>query len=113
MLRRVQLVLVAVMLLSSVGCMDEERKPIPIVSIEILAESGAFMLNQQRVDEAALRVELRRIADENRRPLTNTSRAYVRIATQVGADEARKATIVDYCISIGLDKIEQSSGNSQ
>lgn len=95
------------------GCMDEERKPIPIVNIEILTESGVFMVNQQRVDEAAMRIELRRIADENRRPLTNTSRAYVRISTQVGADEARKATVVDFCVSIGLDKIEQGSGNSQ
>ena len=106
-------VLVAGLLTFTAGCMDEERKPIPIITIEILAESGAFMLNQQRMDEAALHVELRRIADENRRPLTNTSRAYVRIVTQVGADEARKATVVDFCVSVGLDKIEQSSGNSQ
>jgi hypothetical protein len=95
------------------GCEDDEvRKPIPMLEIEVLAEPGVFILDSQRMDFEHLKAELRRVADDSRRPITNTCRAYVRLYVRKGASNEVAEDLVSFCHGIGLDQIEnRGSGN--
>ncbi len=94
------------------GCDDDERKPMPMVNIVVLAEDNSYLLNDQRMGLRELKVELRRIADETRRPVTNACRAYVRLDVKLGADRNRADEVVSFCNGVGLVQIEnQAAGN--
>jgi hypothetical protein len=102
------------LLLAVSGCDDEDevRKPIPMLEVEVLAEPGVFMLDNQRMDFEHLKAELRRVADDSRRPITNTCRAYVRMYVRKGASNEVAEDLVSFCHGIGLDQIEnRGSGN--
>ena len=88
------------------------RKPIPVLEIEILPEPDAYLLDNQRMDYEHLKAELRRVADETRRDITNSCRAYVRLNLRRGASNERADDLVTYCSRIGLNQIEnRASGN--
>jgi hypothetical protein len=104
------LALLAGLLAALPGCMDDERKPIPIIQIDVLSDEGAYTINHQRVGWDGLKAELRRIADENRRAATGSSRALVHLGIEPGASYGRRNEIVDYCMSVGLEQILPASG---
>jgi len=99
------LFVVACLLLS--GC-DEERKPVPVLSIRVMAD-GTYLLNREPMKADKLREEIQRVADENRRTIGSTTRVYVRIATQQGASQTNKSMVLNTCIAAGINSIEQSS----
>ncbi|MBA3699939.1 MAG: hypothetical protein H0W78_13910 [Planctomycetes bacterium] len=89
------------------GC-DEERKPVPVLSIRVLAD-GTYTLNREPMKVEKLREEIQRVADENRRAIGSTTRVYVRVATQQGASQANKSMVINTCVAAGINSIEQSS----
>ncbi len=101
--------LLAVLLLVLPGCMDQERKPIPVIQVDVLTDEGAYSINHQRVGWDGLKAELRRLADEYRRAATGSSRALVRLGVETGASYGRRNDIVDYCMSVGLEQILPAS----
>ena len=101
--------LLALLLLVLPGCMDDERKPIPVIQVDVLSDEGAYSINHQRVGWDGLKAELRRLADENRRAATGSSRAMVRLGVEPGASYGRRNEIVDYCLSVGLEQILPAS----
>jgi hypothetical protein len=101
---------VALALLGS-ACQGE-RKPMPVVTVAVLADDDAYQLNGQRMTGKQLAEELRQIADHNRRERTDNSRAdnsraVVRLAARPGADYDRVRAVEELCVSLGLDKIEK------
>jgi hypothetical protein len=111
--RNLAWLMLAVVLFALSGCEDDEvRKPIPMLDIEVLAEPGVFILDNQRMDFEHLKAELRRVADDTRRPITNTCRAYIHLYVRKGASNERAEDLVSFCHGIGLDQIEnRGSGN--
>jgi hypothetical protein len=94
------------------GCGDDDRKPIPVLEVVVLGDGSGFTFNDRHVDLAQLKAELRRVADETRRPVTNTCRAYVRLIVRPGADQVRADEVTSFCQGIGLVQIEnQAIGN--
>lgn len=101
----VLLIIAAIVLIG--GC-DEERKPVPVLNIRVMAD-GSYLLNRESMKAEKLRDEIQRVADENRRAIGTTSRVYVRIATQAGASQANKSMVLNACVAAGINSIEQSS----
>jgi biopolymer transport protein ExbD len=89
---------------------DEERKPVPILTIKVLA-NGQYELNGEQVSRQKLRSEIQRIADENRRNITDTSRVYVRLGNEAGASQAIKNDVVNMCLSAGINNIQHSAAD--
>ncbi|MBA2479925.1 MAG: hypothetical protein H0V44_04620 [Planctomycetes bacterium] len=105
-MRTLLIVLVLACSLASTACYGN-RKPIPVVTVAVLAEDDAFQLNGQQMNGKQLAEELRQIAQHNRREKTDNSRAVVRIASRPGANYDRLRAVEELCHSLGLDKIEK------
>lgn len=103
----VALSVLACLLLS--GCYDD-RKPVPILTVRVMAD-GTFVLNREVMNEAKLRDEIQRVADENRRTIGTSARVHVEIATQAGASQAAKQMVVNTCIAAGINSIKQSAAD--
>jgi biopolymer transport protein ExbD len=88
---------------------DEERKPVPIMTIKVLA-NGQYDLNGEIISRQKLRSEIQRIADENRRSIVDSSRVYVRLSNQEGASQTLKNDVVNMCLSAGINNIQQGAG---
>ncbi len=84
-----------------------DQTPPPIINIVILDEWDAYLLDGQRVDRMTLETRLKRLADEEMREITGTSRARVRITShnKQKSNRAEKNSLMKYCMAIGLDKI--------
>ena len=82
----------------------------PLINIRIMAD-GTYLLNREVVSRKKLLDEIERIADENRRDITHTSRVHVRIATQAGASQTDKNKLVNECMAAGINSIEQSTAD--
>jgi hypothetical protein len=89
-----------------IGCESMDQKPIPILTVEIYPEEGAYGYNHQRVAEDQLHAELSRVAEDTRQPITNECRAYVRLIAHQGVTRDRVDALVSYCFGIGLVQIE-------
>jgi biopolymer transport protein ExbD len=107
MIARLLLIVCAIFLIG--GC-DDDRKPVPVLRIRIMAD-GTYRLNNETMTIDKLREEVQRAADENRRAIGSTTRLQVRIATQAGASQANKDTAFNACIAAGINSIEQSPAN--
>ncbi len=109
---RWQLALFALgLLLVVAGCMDsDERKPVPIVTVEVLREPEAYRYNGQRVSKKQLDEELRLLAEQHARERMGSARVIVRLRTEPGADYTRTTALQDQCIGLGLNKLE-TAGN--
>ncbi len=88
------------------GCIFDKRKPVPQHTITVMADPNNYLLDGQPMGLDQVEQELRLIADKDRREATGNARTYVKIISQQGADWDRTVTLVDYCASVGLDKIE-------
>ena len=93
------------------GCGDDDRKPVPIITVIINPGVDSYTLNGEAMGVTRLRTELTRLADENRRSITANARAIVRVVTETGAYEQNKQDVINYCLGAGLVNIEQSAGN--
>lgn len=103
MLRGLLLVLLALLGLST-GC-DGDRKPVPTLTIVVLAEPDQYTVNQQRMGLSGLEAELKRIADENRRQVTNSIRAYLYVHADAGVDYYRTQDVVNLATEMGYSNI--------
>ena len=92
------------------SCAYNERKPVPILNIRIMSD-GTYLLNREVVSRKKLIDEIERIADENRRDITHTSRVHVRIGTQTGASQTDKSKLVNEILAAGNHSIEQSTAD--
>jgi biopolymer transport protein ExbD len=107
MIARLLLIVCAILLIG--GC-DDDRKPVPVLRIRIMAD-GTYRLNNETMTIDKLREEVQRSADENRRAIGSTTRLQVRITTQVGSSQTNKDTALNACIAAGINSIEQSPAN--
>lgn len=105
------LLLMSALLAALGGCGDDERKPIPIITVIVNPGVDSYVLNGEAMGRDRLRSELTRLADENRRNITANARAIVRVVTEVGASEQNKQEVINHCMGAGLVNIEQSAGN--
>lgn len=87
------------------GCEDVDRKPVTTLTIVVLAEPDLYTLDQQRLNRAGLEAELKRIAEENRRQVTSTIRAYVYVHADKGVDYYRTQEVVSLCTDLGYSNI--------
>jgi biopolymer transport protein ExbD len=108
--RRLCVTVAGIMCLGLSSCADNERKPVPILNIRIMAD-GTYLLNREVVSRKKLIDEIERIADENRRDITHTSRVHVRIGTQTGASQTDKSKLVNEILAAGINSIEQSTAD--
>jgi biopolymer transport protein ExbD len=102
--------ILAILALLAFGGCDDERKPVPVLTIRVLAD-GTYQLNREVMSAQKLREEIQRTADENRRAIGSTTRVQVRIATQAGARQADKQMVLNTCIAAGINSIEQSAAD--
>lgn len=110
-MRLLALVLTSALLVTLGGCGDDERKPVPIITVIISPGVDSYVLNGEPMGRDRLRTELTRLANENRRTLTGNARAIVKIVTDAGANEQNKQDVINQCVGAGLVNIEQSAGN--
>ena len=107
--RLFQFACVAFAMVALTGCPDEERKPIPIITITVL-DDGGYRLAGKRYDRDLLFSEITRLALENRRG-TGDARAIVEVRTQPGASFNRAQDVISHCVSAGFSDTRSSTGN--
>jgi biopolymer transport protein ExbD len=100
----------AALLLALLVVACDDRKPVPVISIRVLAD-GYYEVNHERMAESKMKDEVQRIADENRRDIVHSARVYVRLSTEAGASQDRKSMVMNTCLSAGINSIEQSSAD--
>jgi len=83
----------------------QDRKPPPVVDITLMPTPGVYTYNGQRLNEEALKRELRYLAQENRVEITQGSRVRVRIRAPQGGNNRQVQDIYSYCQSIGLHTV--------
>lgn len=105
-MRALALCCVAVAAIALPGCLFERKKPVPQHTVTVTPDANRYALDGQPMAFDQLEVELKAIADKNRQSATGNARAYVKIITEPGASYDRTVELVDYCSSVGLDKIE-------
>lgn len=88
------------------GCMFDRPKPVPQYVVTVQPDVNLYQLDGRPLAYDQLQTELRSIADKNRQSATGNARAYVKIVTQPGASWDRTIEVVDFCATVGLDKIE-------
>lgn len=88
------------------GCIFDKREPVPQHTVTVMPDVNSYAYDGQPMGLDQLEAELQHMAEKNRKVATNNSRAYVKIIHQPGAQWDRTVELVDYCASIGLDKIE-------
>ena len=93
------------------GCGDD-RKPIPVLTIRVMAD-GNYQLNTRPMTMTQLRDELQLVASQNRRSMGTAVRVQVRIATQTGASQARKEEVINSCLAVGMNSIDQSASDEE
>ncbi len=92
-----------------VGCSQDDRKPMPSLTITILDAPDLYQVNQSRMGLAGLETELRRVADENRRAVTGGVRAFVYIHADAGVEYYRVQDVVTLCTNLGYSNIQTHS----
>ncbi len=87
------------------GCWNRPD-PIPQHTVTVMTDINRYMYDGQAMIYDQVQAELQEVADKNRRSATGNARVYLKIITQPGADYNRVGELIDFCASIGLDKIE-------
>lgn len=105
-MRACALVCAAVAALALPGCIFDRKEPVPQHTVAVKPDINRYALDGQPMSYDQLEAELKAIADKNRQSATGNARAYVKIITEPGASFDRTMELVDYCSSVGLDKIE-------
>ncbi len=88
------------------GCFLDRKKPIPQIAVTVTTDPNRFLLDGQPMGYDQVQSELKAAADRNRQSATGNARAYVKIITDPGASYDVTLSLVDYCASVGLDKVE-------
>lgn len=99
---------VALMGLTLGGCMWDKRDPVPEHAVTVTADLNRYLFDGQAMAYDQVQAELQTLADKTRRSTTGNARVYLKIINQPGADYGRVSELVDWCASIGIDKIEIS-----
>ena len=105
-MRACALLFAAVAALALPGCLFDRKKPVPQHTVTVTPDVNRYALDGQPMAFDQLESELKAIADKERQSATGNARAYVKIITEPGASYDRTIELVDYCSSVGLDKIE-------
>jgi hypothetical protein len=79
-----------------------------VVVVEILP--AAYTIDGERVNRAKLETRLSQVAQDTRRANQGRTKARVRLVLAPGAPVGERDALVEYCLSIGLDKIETPTG---
>ena len=87
------------------GCWNRPD-PIPQHTVTVMTDINRYQFDGQAMIYDQVQAELQAVADKNRRGATGNARVYLKIITQPGADYNRVGELIDFCASIGLDKIE-------
>lgn len=88
------------------GCMLDRKPPMPQHTISVTPEITRYLYDGQPMAYDQLQAELKSLADKNRQSATGNARVYIKILTEPGASYDRSLELINYCSSIGLDKIE-------
>ncbi len=109
LLRSAQAAVVFLGLVALSGCPEQERKPIPIITI-IVQDDGSYRLAGKRYDRDLLFSEITRLAIEHRNG-TSDARAIVEVRTQPGASFSRAQDVISHCVSAGFSDTRSATGN--
>ena len=104
-MRVLALCCVALAAIALPGCW-KRKDPVPQHTITVTPDVNRYALDGQPMAFDQLESELKAIADKTRQSGSGNARAYVKIVTEPGAAYDRTIELVDYCSSVGLDKIE-------
>jgi outer membrane murein-binding lipoprotein Lpp len=88
------------------GCIFDRKDPVPQFAVTVTPDLNLYLFDGQPMAFDQLQAELKSVADKFRASGTGNARAYVKIITQPGASYDRSLELIDYCASVGLDKIE-------
>ena len=88
------------------GCIFDRKDPVPRFVVTVTPDANLYLLDGQPMAFDQLEAELKALADKYRSSGTGNARAYLKIITQPGASYDRSLELIDYCASVGLDKIE-------
>ena len=103
---RVAVALLAAGVLVLSGCIFDRKDPMPQFAVTVTPDANLYLLDGQPMAFDQLQAQLQALADKYRASGTGNARAYVKIITQPGAAYDRSLELIDYCASVGLDKIE-------
>jgi biopolymer transport protein ExbD len=92
-------------LLALPGCF-ERHEPVPEHVVTVQPDINRYLLDGRPMAYDQLQTELKTIADKTRQSATGNARTYLKVITQPGASFDRSMEIIDYCASVGIDKIE-------
>lgn len=82
-----------------------KREPIPQIRIDVQAD-GIYFMEGQQLTRTQIHSRLSQLADRYRRSITGTCRAYVIVSSNIADTGDRVHNIVNYCMSVGLDKVQ-------
>ena len=103
---RVALALLVTSVLTLSGCIFDRKDPVPQFAVTVTPDVNLYLLDGQPMAFDQLEAQLKALADKYRASGTGNARAYIKIITQPGASYDRSLELIDYCASVGLDKIE-------
>jgi len=98
-----------VLAILSSGCatLDEADRATALpqlVMVEI--RSASYTIDGEKVNRQKLETRLAQIAQDTTRSNRGGTKARIRLIMMPGANTSDRESLVDYCLSIGLDKIE-------
>jgi biopolymer transport protein ExbD len=86
------------------GC-GEQRKPVPVIHVTVLAEPGTYLLENERLYLTELKTALQKVADKFRRPTTRDARAQVIVAHSSRIPYHRVEEVIGMCVEVGLTDV--------
>jgi biopolymer transport protein ExbD len=86
------------------GC-GEQRKPVPVIHVTVLAEPGTYLLEGERLYLTELKTALQKVADKYRRPTTRDARAQVIVEHSARIPYHRVEEVIGMCVEVGLASV--------
>ena len=98
---------VLAMLNSACATLDEADRATALPQVVLVEiRPNLYTIDGERVNRQKLETRLAQIAQDTTRSNRGGTKARIRLIMMPGANTSDRESLVDYCLSIGLDKIE-------
>lgn len=111
-LRGVSSIGLAILAILTCGCatLDEADRATALPQLVLVEiRPNTYTIDGERVNRQKLETRLAQIAQDTTRSNRGGTKARIRLIMMPGADVSDREALVEYCLSIGLDKIETPS----